>query len=422
MISHCNSTLSGVTDLLSKSCLYTEKKSSPNKMEMENPEILDNVCDLDELEEVFVDHLIMSKRIRKTLYAGDFNGFTDLPDHPPIALTGLALELFSKAVPNYGLDILDMDYVSTASKAAHISPCAMILALIYLDRLQRNNSEYLETVSPSGLFVVTMLVASKFLFENDEDIVTNQMWAEALNFDVKDLNELEYEFLSAIDWKVFVDYSEYFFYLCSIEKVVAVRQSSLRDWLSYTDICVLIQDPAFQNFWTSCVRQIAKATVLWAVGYITTALALYGSGITMHRLTKSVKDLSTDYKVSELQSQIAISFRSLHIPSQHLFDDAQFEEKLHSDTVTSTHLSGNNEQHHISYGLQEIVPCVCRSFSFRKKSDILSCRQELTKAPLSSNLRSYPISDFHNYSINNHLIFTNHNLTHTPQMTMYRSC
>ncbi|XP_035211596.1 protein CNPPD1-like [Stegodyphus dumicola] len=110
-----------------------------------------------------------------------------------------------------------MDYVSTATKAAHISPCAMILALIYLDRLQRNNSEYLETVSPSGLFVVTMLVASKFLFENDEDIVTNQMWAEALNFDIKDLNELEYEFLSAIDWKVFVDYSEYFFYLCSMK-------------------------------------------------------------------------------------------------------------------------------------------------------------------------------------------------------------
>lgn len=41
-------------------------------------------------------------------------------------------------------------------RAARISPCAMIIAMIYLERLQLKNSEYLENVSPPGLFVVTM--------------------------------------------------------------------------------------------------------------------------------------------------------------------------------------------------------------------------------------------------------------------------
>lgn len=42
------------------------------------------------------------------------------------------------------------------------------------------------------------MAASKFLFENEDDIVTNQIWSEALNMDVKELNILEQKFLAAI--------------------------------------------------------------------------------------------------------------------------------------------------------------------------------------------------------------------------------
>ncbi|GFT91422.1 protein CNPPD1 [Trichonephila clavipes] len=210
--------LPSVTNLLSKSCLCSDFKDSPMEHFSNNCEEFDEDM-YDELEEVFSDHLRMKERLQKTLYAGGFDDLDDLPDHPPLALTGLALELFSKAVPNYGLDILDMDFVSTTSEAARISPCAMIIAMIYLERLQIKNSEYLENVSPPGLFVVTMLVASKFLFEDEEDIVTNQMWAEVLNLDVKELNKLEHDFLSAIDWRVFVNEPEYSCYLNVVEKL-----------------------------------------------------------------------------------------------------------------------------------------------------------------------------------------------------------
>lgn len=36
------------------------------------------------------------------------------------------------------------------------------------------------------------------MFENEDDIVTNQIWSEALNMDVKELNILEQKFLAAI--------------------------------------------------------------------------------------------------------------------------------------------------------------------------------------------------------------------------------
>lgn len=116
----------------------------------------------------------------------------------------------------------------------------MILAMIYLERLQIKNSDYLESVSPSGLFVVTMvciqfikhsvipyyflynffsisffilqLAASKFLFENEDDIVTNQIWSEALNMDVKELNALEQKFLAAIVSTFYVHFNMYYFF------------------------------------------------------------------------------------------------------------------------------------------------------------------------------------------------------------------
>ncbi|GFS41641.1 protein CNPPD1 [Trichonephila inaurata madagascariensis] len=310
--------LPSVTNLLSKSCLCSDFKDSPMEHFSNNCEEFDEDM-YDELEEVFSDHLRMKERLQKTLYAGGFDDLDDLPDHPPLALTGLALELFSKAVPNYGLDILDMDFVSTTSEAARISPCAMIIAMIYLERLQIKNSEYLENVSPPGLFVVTMLVASKFLFEDEEDIVTNQMWAEVLNLDVKELNKLEHDFLSAIDWRVFVNEPEYSCYLNAVEKLIAVKQSSLRNWASYSDINVIVQSEAFRKLFNIFLKKFLKMTVLWTLGYVATAVILYCTGLALQKL-KSERVLSQDFMVQnntiDLQTSVQSSVDKTHVSDQ----------------------------------------------------------------------------------------------------------
>lgn len=275
------STLPKFSDLMSDQAFYKELINSECPLNDDRGGF-DETFHLNELEEVFSDHILMGKRLQRSLYRGSLEDLNDDTDHPPIALTDLALKFFSKAVPNYGLDQLDMDYVSSVSGSTRLSPCAMILALIYLERLQIKNSDYLESVSPSGLFVVTMLVASKFLFENEDDIVTNQIWSEALNMDIKELNLLEQKFLAAIDWQLYVDSSEFFQYLSGVEKMIAVKQSSVRGWLSYSDICSILQDAVIKKSIICCIERIIKVCTVSALSYAVTILSIYTAGCALH--------------------------------------------------------------------------------------------------------------------------------------------
>lgn len=44
-------------------------------------------------------------------------------------------------------------------REACISPCAMMLALVYIERLRHRNPEYLQKISSSDLFLVSMVCA-----------------------------------------------------------------------------------------------------------------------------------------------------------------------------------------------------------------------------------------------------------------------
>lgn len=42
-------------------------------------------------------------------------------------------------------------------REACISPCAMMLALVYIERLRHRNPEYLQKISSSDLFLISMV-------------------------------------------------------------------------------------------------------------------------------------------------------------------------------------------------------------------------------------------------------------------------
>ena len=53
-----------------------------------------------------------------------------------------------------------------------------VLALMYLDRLRSNNTKYLSTITSTDLFLVSLMVASKYLYDDgEEDEVFNDEWA-----------------------------------------------------------------------------------------------------------------------------------------------------------------------------------------------------------------------------------------------------
>ncbi|KTF85640.1 hypothetical protein cypCar_00035102 [Cyprinus carpio] len=141
-------------------------------------------------------HEQWSERVRKRLYYGlDSDSPLDALSCP---MTDIAVELLQKSAPS-PIRKLHKKYAAHVAREACISPCAMMLALIYIERLRHRNPEYLQQISSSDLFLISMMVASKYLYdEGEEEEVFNDEWGTAAKLDVQTVNTLEINFLNAI--------------------------------------------------------------------------------------------------------------------------------------------------------------------------------------------------------------------------------
>ncbi|KAF7396095.1 hypothetical protein HZH68_010145 [Vespula germanica] len=139
------------------------------------------------------DHNEFLNRITKSLYYFEF----PMTDCLSLPVTEMAAELFTGV--NHTLERLDVEEASKISRNACVSPCSLILALLYLEKLKDCNPEYLQQVAPSKLFLVSLMVATKFLNDDgEEDQVFNTEWALSSNLTILQINQLEKEFLNAI--------------------------------------------------------------------------------------------------------------------------------------------------------------------------------------------------------------------------------
>ncbi|XP_031849620.1 uncharacterized protein LOC116434886 isoform X2 [Nomia melanderi] len=164
-------------------------------------------------------------RISKSLY------YSKLPmtDCLSLPVTELAAELFTEVKSGYTLERLDVEEASRISRNACVSPCCLVLALLYLERLKDCNPEYLQRVAPSELFLVSLMVASKFLNdEGEEDEVFNTEWAQSGHLSISQMNQLEKDFLQAIDWTVFVHNQDFWERLQRLEKAIAYKEAQKR--------------------------------------------------------------------------------------------------------------------------------------------------------------------------------------------------
>lgn len=96
-----------------------------------------------------INHQEFLKRIKKTLYYGPSN---------PNRMTSQPLakhvsRIFNETHKNYSLKTLELDAIS---KIRQQTPCSLILALIYLERLNQADPAFVKLVSPSELFLVTL--------------------------------------------------------------------------------------------------------------------------------------------------------------------------------------------------------------------------------------------------------------------------
>uniref|UniRef100_A0A8C8SIE8 Protein CNPPD1 n=1 Tax=Pelusios castaneus TaxID=367368 RepID=A0A8C8SIE8_9SAUR len=227
-------------------------------------------------------HQQLRKRVRKRLYYGwDKDCSLDNLSSP---VADIAVELLQKAAPS-PLHRLQKKYVCHVSREACISPCSMMLALVYIERLRHRNPEYLQQISSSDLFLISMMVASKYLYdEGEEEEVFNDEWGAAGKVDVQTVNTLEMNFLSAIDWSLYTNPRELFEVLSWLEGRVAQAQGTRRGWFTYTDLCVLLEQPVWQQALGQLSQRVAKLACLLGVMYLTGVAAVFASVAVLHQV------------------------------------------------------------------------------------------------------------------------------------------
>lgn len=230
-------------------------------------------------------HQKLSERVRKRLYYGlDRDVSLDALSGP---VTDIAVEFFQKSAPS-PIRKLHKKYAAHVAREACISPCAMMLALVYIERLRHRNPEYLQKISSSDLFLISMMVASKYLYdEGEEEEVFNDEWGAAGKMNVQTINGLEMNFLSAIDWSLFTEPSDVFDVLQQLESSIAAREGLRRGWFTYTDLCVLMEASPWKHTLAAVYQHFTKVSCLIALLYLTAVAALIGVAAVLHALSLS---------------------------------------------------------------------------------------------------------------------------------------
>lgn len=209
-------------------------------------------------------HLQFRDRVQKTFYYGHYSDRS----LPSLAVTDVAVEVLSAVAPTKRKQ-LDASYAMAVSRRAKISPCTLMMGILYSERLRQKNPDYLKRVSSSDLFLISMMVASKYLYDEGEDEeVFNDDWAKAGNRTVNEVNKLEMEFLASIDWSLFISNEDFLDFVNKVESRVATTHGLGRGWFTYGDLGTLLDNVNFLKTLGIFRMEILKVFCACALAYI----------------------------------------------------------------------------------------------------------------------------------------------------------
>merc|ERR1712183_768516 len=310
-------------------------------MDLKIFEAMDNIAiqnkeyeENDEYEEIipqiFPSHDTQTDRFCKTLYYGKL----PTSDRPSLPFTHVAVDQFTSA----GLDALgdklgrlDMVRAADITRNACAGPNSLVLALLYLDKLRKRNPDYLTTVSSADLFLVSLMVASKFLHDDgEEDEVFNDEWASSGGIDTKELNKLELSFLSALDWRIYVDNQEFEKAVNKVETDIAFKEVTKRGWASYTDLDVLSTE--VQNLWTVFISYTMKMTAVCVTAYAAGILSLLGTAAVLQKPPVGPEAVSSSIRTLSA----ALSSNQDEVPDYALTNESSHAHVTPADIISAS--------------------------------------------------------------------------------------
>lgn len=177
----------------SKYCLKTR-----NRMKLPNAKKLDNEQ----------DHDLYLSKFTSALCCDNFNRLPLNSTLGRLPLSELAQELKTgKLISKFE----DFEYYTDGEdESPYVYTCSFVLAIMYFERLKVSNPNYLKSINSSELFLISLLVASKYLHDDGElDSAINSEWAVAYGISLKTINQMEKDYLSAMNWEFFISNEEF---------------------------------------------------------------------------------------------------------------------------------------------------------------------------------------------------------------------
>lgn len=278
-------------------------------------DLSDNEAEFDNEEEFECD-------TKPSIYSKEFENEANVYKlkHLPVPLTETIAEVLQEFTHDKFI-FDDISFVIEMSRKRALSPYAIIVALIYLNRLKKkkaNSSGFSKSffsTSESGfdkysanyltnteLCLISLLLASKYLIDEGEtEEIYNDEWADVSDLPVQEINKLEKSFLRQMEWELYVSSKEFWMFTNELtERTTRKKIQHQYNQCTYTDLEFLLSSSS--NFSPEIAKKFFEQLTKVFIVFSTTMVYIVASSFAVTVCLFYIKTQIDN--VSQQQSQV----------------------------------------------------------------------------------------------------------------------
>lgn len=117
--------------------------------------------------------------------------------------------------------------------------------------------------------------------EGEEEEILNEKWASISHMKVKQINQLEREFLDAIEWNVFVNLNLFYHKMINVTLLVIRNECRKRSWsgVTYNEMMVLLE---YDEFFSRICLLVYNYCVKFLFCYLLLVSLIYSQNFGVH--------------------------------------------------------------------------------------------------------------------------------------------
>lgn len=199
------------------------------------------------------------------------------------------------------------------------------------------------------------MIASKFLFDDgEEEEVFNDEWAVSSGLELKEINKLEREFLSAIEWRIFVNPHEFYKQMSKIEAMVALREIKKRGSfeMTYQEVLVLseyLEILKLNRLWLEFIESLTSVILASSLTYSLIVAGLLCGTLAMSRFQYTSRSWSPQADIQNYSNPFALPFNNVPVNDNSLILSCLLDADLKIDGLSKRVCELYNERKSMKY-------------------------------------------------------------------------